>query len=106
MGGVIAQELALSRPDLVRSLQIVCSWPETDPWLAELILQWKSMYFAMGAFDWTRNTWLWSHPIGGSVTRRKWPLFAMMPSHPFPQTPEMFARQCDAVVCRSMCATD
>ena len=28
---------ALSRPDLMRSLQIVCSWPETDPWLAELI---------------------------------------------------------------------
>ena len=59
MGGAIAQELALVRPDLVRSVQIVCSWPHTDPWLAELILQWKSMFFAMGAFDWARTTWVW-----------------------------------------------
>ena len=48
MGGAIAQELALARPDLVRSVQIVCSWPQTDPWLAELILQWKSIFFALG----------------------------------------------------------
>jgi pimeloyl-ACP methyl ester carboxylesterase len=59
MGGAIAQELALTRPDLVRSMQIVCSWPHTEPWLAELILLWKSLFFAMGAFDWARHTWVW-----------------------------------------------
>ena len=88
-----------SRPDLVRSLQIVCSWPQTDPWLAELILQWKSMFFAMGAFDWARNTWLW-------VFTHRWfrdpekmaALRHDAESYPFPQTAEMFARQCDAVV--------
>jgi 3-oxoadipate enol-lactonase len=99
MGGVIAQELSLSRPDLVRSVQIVCSWPQTDPWLAELILQWKTMFFAMGAFDWARNTWVWvftyrwfQDPEKTARLRRD------AESYPFPQTPEMFARQCDAVV--------
>jgi 3-oxoadipate enol-lactonase len=99
MGGAIAQELALTRPDLVRSVQIVCSWPYTDPWLAELILQWKSMYFAMGAFDWARNSWLW-------VFTHRWfrdsekmaALRHDAEAYPYPQTAEMFARQCDAIV--------
>jgi 3-oxoadipate enol-lactonase len=99
MGGAIAQELVLARPDLVRSAQIVCSWPRTDPWLAELILQWKSMYFAMGAFDWTRTSWVW-------VFTHRWfrdpekmaALRHDAESYPYPQTAEMFGRQCDAVV--------
>jgi 3-oxoadipate enol-lactonase len=99
MGGAIAQELALIRPDLVRSVQIVCSWAHTDPWLAEVILQWKSMFFAMGAFDWARNTWVW-------VFTHRWfrdpekmaGLRHDAESYPFPQTAEMFGRQCDAIV--------
>jgi 3-oxoadipate enol-lactonase len=99
MGGTIAQELALGRPDLVRTVQIVCSWPHTDPWLAELVLQWKSIYFAMGPFDWARNSWVW-------VFTHRWfrdpeklaGLRRDAESYPYPQTAEMFARQCDAVV--------
>jgi 3-oxoadipate enol-lactonase len=99
MGGAIAQELALSRPDLVRSLQIVCSWSETDHWLAELILQWKSMFFAMGAFDWARNTWVWVFTYRWFRDPEKMAALRHdAESYPFPQTPEMFARQCDAVV--------
>jgi 3-oxoadipate enol-lactonase len=99
MGGAIAQELALARPDLVRSVQIVCSWPQTDPWLAELILQWKSMFFAMGAFDWARNTWVWvfTHRWFGDPEKMAG-LRHDAESYPFPQTPEMFGRQCDAIV--------
>ena len=99
MGGAIAQELALARPDLVRSLQIVCSWPHTDPWLAEVVLQWRSLFSAMGSFDWTRNTWVWvftyrwfRDPEKTAGLRRS------AESYPYPQTAEMFARQCDAVV--------
>jgi 3-oxoadipate enol-lactonase len=99
MGGAIAQELALARPDLVRSVQIVCSWPHTDPWLAEVILLWKSMFFAMGAFDWARNTWVWvfTHrwfrdPEKMAALRRD------AESYPYPQTSDMFGRQCDAIV--------
>lgn len=99
MGGAIAQELALARPDLVQSLQIVCSWPRADPWLAEVILQWKSMYSAMGAFDWARNSWVW-------VFTHRWfrdpekmaGLRQGAETYPYPQTAEMFARQCDAAI--------
>ena len=99
MGGAIAQELALARPDLVRSLQIVCSWPWTDPWLTEIILQWKSMFAAMGTFDWARASWVWvfTHrwfrdPERMAALRRG------AESYPYPQTAAMFARQCDAAV--------
>jgi pimeloyl-ACP methyl ester carboxylesterase len=99
MGGAIGQELALARPDLVRSLQIVCSWPHADPWLAEVLLQWKSMFSAMGSFDWARNSWVW-------VFTHRWfrdpekmaELRRSAESYPYPPTAEMFARQCDAAV--------
>lgn len=99
MGGCIAQELAISRPELVRSLQIVCSWSRTEPWLGELLLQWRSVFSAMGPFDWARGTWVWvfTHrwfldPERTAALRRD------AESAPFLQTAEMFARQCDAAV--------
>jgi pimeloyl-ACP methyl ester carboxylesterase len=99
MGGAIAQELALARPDLVRSVQIVCSWPHTDPWLAELILQWKSLFFAMGAFDWARNTWVWVFTYRWFRDLEKMAALRHdAESNPLPQTPEMFGRQCDAII--------
>lgn len=99
MGGAIAQELVLARPDLVRSLQIVCSWPRTDPWLAEVVQQWKDMYTAMGHDAWNRNSWVWvythrwfddpanvEHVVRGNE------------AYAYPQTAEMFGRQCAAVL--------
>ena len=99
MGGAIALELALARPDLVRSVQFVCSWPHTDPWLAEVFLQWKSIFSIMGAFDWTRNTWVWvfTHRWFGDPEKMA-SLLQSAESYAYPQTPEMFARQCDAAV--------
>lgn len=99
MGGAIAQELAVARSDLTRSLQIVCSWPRTDPYLAELVQGWSDMFAVMGREAWARNTWLW-------VYTHRW---FTEPSHltnaardtaadPFPQSAEMFARQCAAVI--------
>jgi 3-oxoadipate enol-lactonase len=80
-------------------VQIVCSWPQTDPWLAEVILQWKTMFFAMGAFDWTRNTWVWVFTYRWFQDPEKMAALRHdAESYPFPQTPEMFGRQCDAVV--------
>lgn len=99
MGGTIAQEMALARPDMVRSLQIVCSWPRTDAWLAELISQWQAMFAEMGGLAWARNSWLW-------VFTHRWfsvpELVAQLEhgaaSYPFPQSAEMFTRQCGAVL--------
>jgi 3-oxoadipate enol-lactonase len=99
MGGTIGQELALVRPELVRSVQIVCSWPRTDAWLAELFRQWKSLFATMGPFDWARTTWLWvftyrwfEDPDRVKQVRRQ------AETYPYPQTPEMFARQADAAI--------
>jgi pimeloyl-ACP methyl ester carboxylesterase len=99
MGGAIAQELALLRPDLVRSLQIVCSWPRSDPWLDELILQWRSLFAAMGPFDWARTTWVWvfTHRWFHDPERVR-SLRHDAEAYPYPQTAAMFARQCDAIV--------
>ncbi len=99
MGGAIAQEIALERPDLLRSVQIVCSWPRTDPWLAELIAQWNDMFAAMGAFQWARNSWVW-------VFTHRWyrdpermaSLVDAAQTYPFPQSPDMFSRQCQAAI--------
>jgi 3-oxoadipate enol-lactonase len=99
MGGNIAQEMMLARPDLVKSVQIVCSWPRTDPWLTDLIQQWSEMYAAMGPLAWSRNSWLW-------VFTYRWyqdsvhiaELLRTAESYPYPQAPEMFARQCDAIL--------
>jgi pimeloyl-ACP methyl ester carboxylesterase len=99
MGGAIAQELALARPDLVRSMQIVCSWPRTDPWLGELIAQWSAMFSEMGSLAWARNSWLWvfTHRWYRDPTRLDG-LLRETAAFPFPQTPEMFARQAGAAI--------
>jgi 3-oxoadipate enol-lactonase len=99
MGGAIAQELALTRPDLVRSLQIVCSWARTDPWLAELVRQWKEIYAALGPIAWARNTWLWvfTYRWYQDQTRLE-ELLQDTAAYLFPQSPDMFDRQCDAVL--------
>jgi pimeloyl-ACP methyl ester carboxylesterase len=99
LGGAIAQELALARPDLARSVQIVCSWPRTDPWFAELIAQWKFMFAAMGPLAWARNSWMW-------VFTHRWyrdeanltNLLRDAAAYPYPQSSEMFARQSDAML--------
>ena len=36
LGSAVAQELALAHPDLVRSLQLHCTWGRTDEWLRRL----------------------------------------------------------------------
>lgn len=59
MGGCIAQEFAFSHPDRTRSTTIICSWPQVDPWLAELWEQWEHLFAALGPVEWGRTTWLW-----------------------------------------------
>jgi 3-oxoadipate enol-lactonase len=59
MGGCIAQEFAISHPARTRSTTIICSWPQVDPWLAELWEQWEHIFRAQGPVAWSRTTWLW-----------------------------------------------
>jgi pimeloyl-ACP methyl ester carboxylesterase len=56
MGGAIAQELALARPDLIRSLVIVGSWCRSDRLLQELV---KGAAYTAGTADDAR-AWLYA----------------------------------------------
>jgi pimeloyl-ACP methyl ester carboxylesterase len=99
MGGSIALALALERPELVRSAQIVCSWARMDPWMSELWRQWRSMFGVMGSYDWTRNSWLWVFTYRWFRDDAKMAALRRdAEDYPYPQTPEMFARQCDAAI--------
>ena len=99
MGGAIAEEIALQRPDLVRTLQIVCSWAQTDAWLDELIRQWDVMFAELGPLTWARNSWLWvfTHRWYSDPDRLAG-LIADASAYPYPQTSDMFHRQCEAVI--------
>lgn len=59
MGGAIAQEFAATYPEKTRSVTIVCSWAQTDPWLAELWELWEHIFELQGPVEWHRTTWLW-----------------------------------------------
>lgn len=97
MGGCIAQEFAISHPSRTRSVSIVCSWPQVDPWLAELWEQWEHLFRALGPVDWARTTWLWV------FTHRAYRepgflegLLKLAGANPRPQTLEMYLRQSHA----------
>jgi pimeloyl-ACP methyl ester carboxylesterase len=60
MGGAIAQELALRRPDLVASLQLHCSWGRTDRYLAALFAAWGEIAGAVGPVAIWRHMLLWA----------------------------------------------
>lgn len=99
MGGAIAQELTIEHPQLVRSVQIVCSWPAIEPWLGELLGQWDKQFAAMGVLAWARASWLWvfTHRWYDDPGRIASLIEAVM-SDPHPQTAAMFSRQCRAAL--------
>ncbi len=94
MGGAIAQEFGLAYPARARSLTIVCSWPRTDPWLAELWERWERIFAALGPVEWARTSWLWVFTHRYYDDPRHLPaLVANVETAPHPQTYEMYFRQ-------------
>lgn len=94
MGGAIAQEFALAYPARTRSVTIVCSWPRTDPWLAELWERWERLFAALGPVEWARTSWLWvfTHRYYDDP-RHLEGLVASVETSPHPQTFAMYERQ-------------
>lgn len=43
LGGAVAMELALARPDLVGSLVLLSTWPASDPWFVAQMRNWQSI---------------------------------------------------------------
>jgi pimeloyl-ACP methyl ester carboxylesterase len=59
MGGLIAQQLAVRHPGLVRSLVLHCSWWRADPYTQALIRSWQALARAAGMHELSRQIWLW-----------------------------------------------
>jgi pimeloyl-ACP methyl ester carboxylesterase len=94
MGGCIAQEFALSYPEMTRSATIICSWARVDPWLAELWAQWEHIFSALGSIEWSRTTLLWV--FTHRIYRRPGFLDALLDAaraNPNKQSREMYLRQ-------------
>jgi pimeloyl-ACP methyl ester carboxylesterase len=59
MGGLIAQQVAVRHPQLVRSLVLHCSWWRADPYTTTLIRSWQSYASKAGMPDLNRQIWPW-----------------------------------------------
>jgi 3-oxoadipate enol-lactonase len=72
MGGVLSQILAVSRPEMVRSLVLACTACRMQPWRRELFENWIELAQARGmrAFAVHNLNWL----IGPRSMRRLWPV--------------------------------
>jgi pimeloyl-ACP methyl ester carboxylesterase len=59
MGGMIAQQLAVRQPSLVRSLVLHCSWWRADRYTRALVRSWQAFARAAGMLELQRQIWLW-----------------------------------------------
>lgn len=99
LGGATAQELALARPDLVRSLVLLSTWAASDGWFVAQMRGWQTLRRAHWederAFLDALGPWLWSpatYAVPGLVDGLHTLLQAVDP----PQRPDGWIRQCDA----------
>lgn len=58
MGGTIAQEIALRRPELVRSLTLHCTWARPDAWITTLFRSWQRSARSLDRVEAARARWL------------------------------------------------
>lgn len=99
LGGAVAQELALARPDLVRSLTLVSTWAASDPWFVAQMRGWQAIRRAhwedeAGFLD-ALAPWLFAPQTfaePGAVDR----IYAWAAAMETPQRPEGWIRQCEA----------
>lgn len=97
MGGAITQELAINSPDRVETATIICSWPKTDAYLNELLIQWEQLFEALGAVAWQRTTlpWVYTYRWFDEPDHLQNELGRMVATPPI-QTAAMYLRQSNA----------
>ena len=99
LGGATAQELALARPDLVRSLVLLSTWAATDGWFAAQMRNWQSIRRAHwddeAGFLEALGPWLWSPATYATPGFVEGLHKAIEAEHPR-QRPDGWIRQCEA----------
>jgi 3-oxoadipate enol-lactonase len=97
MGGAIAQELALTAPEWVRSLTLVSTFARPDARLAAVLDAWRIIYPKLGPADFARQSWPWLFSwrfFERPANLRNVQRYAEKASQP--QEPEAFVRQVEA----------
>ncbi len=99
MGGMIAQELALARPERVRSLHLACTFARPDAYMLALNSAWREMRIGLGRESTLRALALW---LFSPTTYAERPDFleALLQNslaNPYPQSLAGFLRQGEAV---------
>jgi pimeloyl-ACP methyl ester carboxylesterase len=96
MGGVIAQQIAVRHPEVVRSLVLHCPWWRADPYTQALLRSWQSYARATGMGELARQIWLWVFTPSFYDTRSSF--FAELEQQEPVQSVEQFCEQADACI--------
>jgi len=99
MGGMIAQELVLARPERVRSLHLACTFARPDAYMLALNSAWREMRIGLGRESTLRTLGLW---LFSPTTYAERPEFIEVMlenslANPYPQSLAGFLRQGEAV---------
>lgn len=106
MGGMIAQEIALTYPAHVSSLTLAGTTAAIDPQLAGILRAWKAArpHCADDDFVLSLSSWLFTYRFHQNPDAVRG-FLDLVRSNPFPQSVEGFQRQCDAVLAHDVEST-